>query len=99
MITALTIWASVIAPSLATILISIAYLPQIIKTYKTKSVDDLSLGFWVLIVGFLICMVSNATFLLITAAGLGYFLTELANFLLAAVVLGQIIYYKRKAKK
>lgn len=93
------IWATMIAPVLATILISLTYLPQIIKTYRTKSVKDMSVAFWVLLIGFLICMMSNATYLLITTPnGLGYFLTELANFALAVVVLGQIIYYTKKNK-
>lgn len=99
MLELLKVWATTIAPTLATILISIAYLPQIIKTFKTKKVDDLSLGFWVLIVSFLVCMLSNATYLLLTANGVGYFLTELANFTLAVVVLVQILYYKRKNKE
>lgn len=94
-----TIWAANIAPTLATIFISIAYLPQIIKTQKTKSVEDLSLGFWILINAFLICMLSNATYLLITADGLGYFLTELVNFIFAAIVLIQILVFRKKNKK
>lgn len=89
-------WATKIAPSLATIFISIAYLPQILKTLRTKSVEDLSLGFWILINAFLICMVSNATYLLLTADGLGYFITEVINFALAAVVLIQILIYRKK---
>lgn len=93
------IWATMIAPVLATVLISLTYLPQIIKTYRTKSVKDMSVAFWVLLIGFLICMMSNATYLLITTPnGLGYFLTELANFVLAVVVFGQIIYYTKKNK-
>jgi hypothetical protein len=43
-------------------------------------------------------MLSNATYLLITAAAMGYFITEVINFLLATVVLGQILYYRRKNK-
>lgn len=93
------IWATMIAPSLATVLITLTYMPQIIKTYKTKSVKDLSVAFWVLLLGFLVCMVSNATYLFITAPnGLGYLLTEIVNFTLAAVVFGQIVYYTKKNK-
>jgi uncharacterized protein with PQ loop repeat len=99
MIELLILWATVIAPFLASILITLTYLPQIVKTYKTKKVEDLSVWFWVLLIGFLICMLSNATFLLITAGATGYFITELINFALAAVVLGQILYYRRKKKE
>jgi MtN3 and saliva related transmembrane protein len=95
----LTHWSTVIAPSLATILISIAYVPQIVKTYRTKKVDDLSLGFWILINSFLVCMVSNASYLLITANGVGYFVTEIINFVLALTVLSQILYYRKQTIK
>jgi uncharacterized protein with PQ loop repeat len=95
----LKFYCLVIAPTLSTILISVAYLPQIIKTFKTKSVKDLSLGFWILINAFLLNMVANATYMLITANAIGYFFTEIANFVLALIVLGQIIYYGKKYKK
>lgn len=96
MLDALTFFATVIAPTLSTILISIAYIPQIIKTQKTKSVEDLSIGFWILINGFLICMVANATYLLLTADGLGYFITEIVNLTFALVILIQILIYRKK---
>ena len=88
--------ATTIAPTLSTILITIAYLPQIVKTYKTKSVKDLSLGFWVLITMFLVCMVTNAAYLLVTANGLGYFITETVNLTFALVIVCQILYYSKK---
>lgn len=95
----LKFYCTVIAPTLSTILISIAYIPQIVKTFRTKSVKDLSLGFWILINAFLLNMVANATYLLISAKAIGYFFTEIANFALALVVLGQILYYNRKTEK
>jgi MtN3 and saliva related transmembrane protein len=89
--------ATVICPTLSSILITIAYLPQIIKTLKTKSVRDLSLGFWILISSFLVCMVTNATYLYLTTPNsLGYLITEAINLLLALVVLFQIIYYSKR---
>lgn len=90
------LWAFGIAPTLSSILITIAYLPQVIKTAKTKSVEDISLGFWILINLFLVCMVSNATYNLITAGNVGYFITELLNFGLAFVVLIQCIVFRKK---
>jgi uncharacterized protein with PQ loop repeat len=94
----LTIWATIIAPTLSSILITIAYLPQIIKTQRTKRVGDLSLGFWVLLSSFLVCMVSNALYLLITVHSIGYFITELINFALAIVVLVQILVFRGRLK-
>lgn len=94
----LTTFATTIAPTLSSILITIAYLPQIVKTQKTKSVEDLSLGFWILITAFLVCMVANATYLLVTAGAIGYFVTEAINFTLAFVVLVQILVFRKKVK-
>ncbi|PEN61647.1 PQ-loop repeat-containing protein [Bacillus wiedmannii] len=88
--------ATSVAPTLSTILITVAYLPQIIKTAKKKSVEDLSVGFWILITAFLICMVTNATYLLLTADGLGYFVTEVINLTFAVVILIQIAIYRKK---
>lgn len=88
--------ATSVAPTLSTILITVAYLPQIIKTAKKKSVEDLSVGFWILITAFLICMVTNATYLLITADGLGYFITEVINLSFAVIILIQIFIYRKK---
>jgi MtN3 and saliva related transmembrane protein len=36
---------------LATILFNISYVPQIIKTFRTKKVEDISLGLWLSLVG------------------------------------------------
>jgi uncharacterized protein with PQ loop repeat len=85
-----------IAPTLATILISITYIPQIIKTYKTKSVEDLSLLFWVILNMFLLCMWTNSLFSLIDSKNIGYFITETINWGLALVVLIQILKYRKK---
>jgi uncharacterized protein with PQ loop repeat len=92
----LTTFATTIAPTLSSVLITIAYLPQVIKTAKTRSVKDLSLGFWVLINAFLVCMVANATYLFITSHAVGYFVTELINFAFALVILTQILVYRKR---
>lgn len=91
--------ATSIAPILSTILITIAYFPQIAKTYKTKSVDDLSLGFWLILAGFLISTIINAAYLAMTASGIGYLITQLVNFAFALVIIFQILYYKKKNNK
>lgn len=88
-----------IFPSLATVFITIAYLPQVYKTFKTKSVGDLSLGFWVLINLFLVCMWTNSLASLIYDGRVGYFLTESVNWLFAIIVLVQILVYRKKDKK
>lgn len=88
-----------VAPTMATILITIAYLPQIIKIKKTRSVKDISLGFWIMINLFLVNMWVNSIAVLMTTDRLGYFITESINFALALVVLIQIIFYSRKGIK
>jgi uncharacterized protein with PQ loop repeat len=92
----ITYFATVVAPTLSSILITIAYLPQVVKTQKTKSVEDLSLGFWILISAFLVCMVLNATYLLATAHAVGYFVTEMINFIFALTVLTQILVFRKR---
>lgn len=88
-----------VAPTLATIFITVTYLPQIYKTYKTKSVKDLSLAFWIILNMFLLCMWLNSLFSLIDSGNIGYFVTETINWGLAAVVLGQILVYRKKGDK
>lgn len=76
------IFATKIAPFLASCLITITYLPQIWRSHKTKNVDGISLWFWILLNLFLVCMVSNALglFFLNGMSALGYLITELINF-------------------
>jgi uncharacterized protein with PQ loop repeat len=92
----LRLFAYNIAPTLATILISITYIPQIVKTYKTKSVEDLSFWFWVILNMFLFCMWTNSLFSLIDSGNVGYFITETINWALAIVVFMQILKYRKK---
>lgn len=95
MIEALRFFAYNIGPTLATILISITYIPQIIKTYKTKSVKDLSIWFWIILNMFLFCMWTNSLFSLIDSKNIGYFITETINWTLAIVVFVQILIYRK----
>jgi uncharacterized protein with PQ loop repeat len=65
--------------SIATFFLVIAYLPQVIKTYRTKSVDGISLPFWALINVALTCLLINALFIFIKYGTWGYLLTEVLN--------------------
>lgn len=85
----------VVLPAVSSVLITVAYPPQIIKNYRTKSVDDLSLVFWIIISTFCFSMVGNAGFLYFKMTGTaGYLITESINLAFALIILGQIIYYK-----
>lgn len=88
-----------IAPTLATGFITLTYLPQIYKTHQTKKVEDLALWFWILLNLFLVCMWSNSLFSWLDAGNVGYFITETINWLLAIVVLVQILVFRKKNNK
>jgi uncharacterized protein with PQ loop repeat len=82
-------------PILATIFLTICYLPQIIKIHKTKDVSSQSLWFWILLCIALSLMFTNA-FMIYEAFGTyGYLVTETINLGLALTVLGQVIKYNK----
>lgn len=83
-------------PSLAGIVLGICYVPQIIKTYKTKDVSSMSLSFWVLLNIALTFLVINSVVVFIHFGTWGYMVTELFNEGLAAVMLAMVIKYRKK---
>jgi uncharacterized protein with PQ loop repeat len=85
-----------VLPHFATVFITVTYLPQIYKTWKKKSVEDMSIWFWILLNLFLICMWTNSVFAWIDSGNFGYFMTESVNFGLALVVFAQMIIYRKK---
>ena len=77
---------------LSVAVLSIAYIPQIVSLYKTKNAEGISTSFWYildlsLLMLFILAIDSGQTSLII-AQGL--------NLLLALIVTGQVIYYKKK---
>lgn len=77
---------------LSVAVLSIAYIPQIVSLYKTKNAEGISTSFWFildlsLLMLFILAIDSGQTSL-IMAQGL--------NLLLALIVTGQVIYYKKK---
>jgi uncharacterized protein with PQ loop repeat len=96
MIDILRYFAYHIGPPLATILITVTYVPQIIKTFKTKSVEDMSLLFWILLNSFLFCIWINSLFAWIDSGNFGLFMMESINFLLAIIVIIQVLVYRKK---
>lgn len=85
-----------ILPTIATIAISVTYVPQIIKTHRTKSVNDMSVMFWILLNVFLLCMWTNSLFAFIDSNNVGYFVTQSINWLLAIIQTTQLFMYKKK---
>lgn len=81
-------------PSIATVFLTIAYLPQIIHTFKTKKVDGISLNFWLILNVALILMLTNAIVIFIKFGTWGYMVTEILNEGLAFVMLIMVLKYK-----
>lgn len=83
-------------PILATVFLTICYVPQIAKIHKTKDVTSQSLWFWILLCVALGLMFTNA-FMIFNAFGTyGYLITETINLGLALTVLGQVVHYRKK---
>lgn len=85
-------------PLIATILLAYSYIPQLIKTYRTKSVDDVSPAFWWSISSALALMTVNAAYVYHLTGGYGYLITEIINLALAVTMLTLVIKYKRKGE-
>lgn len=83
-------------PLIATILLAYSYIPQLVKTYRTKSVDDVSPAFWWSISAALTLMTFNAAYVFYLTGGYGYLITEIINLSLAVAMLALVIKYKRK---
>lgn len=86
-------------PTIATVILVIAYVPQIIKTYRTKDVTGVSLLFWVLMNIALSLMLVNAITIFIQFGTWGYAITEIANLSLAAVMFVMVIVYREKGEE
>lgn len=84
-------------PLIAGILLAICYVPQLLKTYKTKNVEGFSIIFWAILSVALFCFVINALSLLALGNGsIGYLLAELLNLSMALTMLVMIIVYKER---
>lgn len=83
-------------PIIATIFLSICYIPQIVKNYKTKDVSSISLWFWVLLNIALTLMFTNAFMIFNKFGTYGYLITETFNLGLAMIVLIQVLIYRKK---
>lgn len=85
-------------PVLATVFLTICYVPQIVQTFKTKNVSSISLSFWILLNIALTLMLINATAIFISTGVWGYMVTEIANEGLAFIMLCLVLRYRNKDK-
>lgn len=83
-------------PILATIFLTICYVPQIVKIHRTKDVSSQSLSFWVLLSIALGLLLTNAFMIFMAFGTYGYLITEIINLGLALTVLSQVIRYRKK---
>lgn len=88
-----------LVPTLATVFLVTAYVPQVVQTYKTKNVEGISLSFWVLINIALTLMLINATKMFMVTGAWGYMVAESFNEGLAFVMLVMVIKYRKKKEK
>lgn len=83
-------------PTLAGVVLGACYVPQIIKTVKTKNVDGMSVQFWVLLNIALTMLLINSIVVFINFGTWGYMVTEIFNEGLALVMLILVLKYRKK---
>lgn len=81
--------------SLATFFLVVAYIPQVIQTYKTKNVEGISLTFWLLISIALTLLLINSIVVFVKYGTYGYMITESFNSALAYVMLVMVVRYRK----
>lgn len=75
---------------LASILLALSYVPQIVKIFQTESVEGISLSFWLILDLTLGCFV----YLAIQSGDVRMLLMQSINLLLAMIVTMQVLKYK-----
>lgn len=75
----------------ATALLALSYLPQVIALYKTKETKGISLSFWYILDLSLLMLFILA----IDSGSVSLIVAQALNLVLALIVTGQIIYYRR----
>lgn len=84
-----------ILPSIATVFLVAAYIPQVVHTYKTKDVSGVSLTFWILMNVALTCLLINSIVIFIQFGTYGYMVAEIFNEGLALVMLIMVLKYRK----
>lgn len=83
-------------PTIAGVLLGVTYIPQIVKTVKTKDVEGMSLAFWIILVIALLMLAVNALAVFVQTGVWGYLVTETFNSGLAIVMLILVIKYRKR---
>ena len=84
---------------LSVVVLSIAYLPQIVSLYKTKNAEGISPSFWYILDLSLLMLFILAVDSFLKTGELGLLIAQGLNLALALIVTVQVIVYKRKGVK
>lgn len=83
-------------PMVATLFLTLCYVPQIVYIFKTKDVSSMSLAFWVMLNIAILLLTINALVIFIKFGTYGYLITEVLNGGLALAVLILVLKYRKK---
>lgn len=88
-----------IASVLASIVLAVSYVPQIVSLYKTKNAEGISPSFWYILDLSLLMLFILAVDSFLKTGELGLLIAQGLNLVLALIVTVQVIVYKRKGVK
>ena len=88
-----------IASVLASIVLAVSYVPQIVSLYKTKNAEGISPSFWYILDLSLLRLFILAVDSFLKTGELGLLIAQGLNLVLALIVTVQVIVYKRKGVK
>ena len=88
-----------IASVLASIVLAVSYVPQIVSLYKTKNAEGISPSFWYILDLSLLMLFILAADSFLKTGELGLLIAQGLNLVLALIVTVQVIVYKRKGVK
>ena len=88
-----------ILPTFAAPLLLAGYIPQIIKTYKTKDVTGISKSFWVMLSTALACVLIAQITAFVTVGTWGLMVKEIINFIPAFAMMIMVLKYGGKNHK
>ena len=84
-----------IAGILASVVLAISYVPQVISLYKTKNAEGISPSFWYILDLSLLMLFILAVDSFLKTGELGLLIAQGLNLVLALIVTVQVIVYKR----
>ncbi|QIG62593.1 PQ loop repeat protein [Sporosarcina phage Lietuvens] len=82
--------------TIATPFLVASYVPQLIKTYRTKDVTGVSVPFWILINVSLTMLLVNSIAIFMEHGEYGYMIAEIANESLAFAMLVMVLRYRNR---